>query len=185
MAARLVVDAVTREFQKIKQLADRAIGQLSDAHLHVRLDAEANSVAMLMAHLAGNMRSRWTDFLTTDGEKPWRNRDAEFEPPASDRATLTAAWEDGWHTLFAALDGLADDDLERPVTIRGEQQTVIAALLRQVSHYGGHAHQIVLLGKHLRGPDWTVLSIRRGESATYAEATRRAAEATGRDAAHT
>lgn len=175
MAGRLVVDAVIREFQKTKQLADRAIGQLSDQDLHVRLDAEANSVAMLMAHMAGNMRSRWTDFLTSDGEKPWRNRDAEFEPPTADRAALTAAWEEGWRTLFSALDGLTDADLERPVTIRGEQQPVIAALLRQVSHYGGHTHQIVLLGKHVRGPAWTVLSIKRGESQAYTEATRRAA----------
>lgn len=176
----MVVEAVVHEFRKTKQLADRAIGQLSDADLHVRLDAEANSVAMLMAHMAGNMRSRWTDFLTSDGEKPWRNRDAEFEPPVTDRATLTAAWEEGWRTLFAALDGLTDADLERPVTIRGEQQPVIAALLRQVSHYGGHAHQIVLLGKHLRGPAWTVLSITRGASQAYTEASRSAAEATRR-----
>lgn len=172
----MVIDAVVREFHKIKQLADRAIAQLSDEELHAQIDADANSVAMLMAHMAGNMRSRWTDFLTSDGEKPWRNRDAEFEPSAADRAALLASWEDGWRVLFAALAPLTDADLPRTVTIRGEAQTVVAALLRQVSHYGGHAHQIVLLAKHLKGAAWTVLSIPRGQSAAHNEATRRAAE---------
>jgi hypothetical protein len=172
----MVIEAIVAEFRKIKQLADRAIAQLSDAELHQRLDDEANSVAMLMAHMAGNMRSRWTDFLTSDGEKPWRQRDAEFEPPAIAREALTAAWEAGWQTVFDALTPLTDADLTRTVTIRGESLTVLAAALRQVSHYAGHTHQIVLLGKHLRGPAWAVLSIPRGQSATYTADTRRAAE---------
>lgn len=163
----MVVPTLVREFQKIKQLADRAIAQLDDAEVGVRLDAEANSVAMLMAHMAGNMRSRWTDFLTTDGEKPWRNRDAEFEPAGATREALTRDWESGWQTLFAALEALTDSDLERLVTIRGEAQTALAAALRQVSHYAGHAHQIVLIAKHLKGDAWTVLSIPRGQSAAY------------------
>ena len=103
----MVVATLTREFLKVKALADGAIAQLDDAQLHARIDPEANSVAMLMHHLAGNMQSRWTDFLTSDGEKPWRQRDAEFEPPPGDRAALLASWEAGWTTLFAALDGLA------------------------------------------------------------------------------
>jgi Protein of unknown function (DUF1572) len=163
----MVVRSLIREFRKTKQLADLAIAQLDDEQLQARLDPEANSVAVLMAHLAGNMRSRWTDFLTSDGEKPWRNRDAEFEPSSATREALLRDWESGWQTLFAALDGLTDDDLGRTVTIRGEAQTALAAALRQVSHYAGHAHQIVLLAKHFKGDSWAVLSIPRGQSAAY------------------
>ncbi len=164
----MVVATIIGEFRRTRELADRAIAQLSDDQLHARLDAEANSVAMLMAHMAGNMRSRWTDFLTTDGEKPWRARDTEFEPPPLSREALTAAWEAGWQQLFDTLGTLSDDDLGRTVTIRGEPLTALAALLRQVSHYGGHTHQIVLLGKHLAGAGWSVLSIPRGQSAAAA-----------------
>ena len=117
------------------------------------------------------MRSRWTDFLTTDGEKPWRTRDAEFEPPPLARGDLVASWEAGWQVLFDTLAGLTDDDLTRPIMIRGEAQTALAAMLRQVSHYAGHAHQIVLLAKHLKGAEWTVLSIPRGGSAAYTAAS--------------
>ncbi|MBP7778900.1 MAG: DUF1572 family protein [Acidobacteria bacterium] len=170
----MVVATITGEFRKTKGLADRAIAQLTDDQLHARLDAEANSVAMLMAHMAGNMRSRWTDFLTTDGEKSWRTRDAEFDPPALARAELLASWEAGWQVLFDTLATLSDADLARTVTIRGEGQTALAAILRQVSHYGGHAHQIVLLAKHLTGAAWTVLSIPRGQSAAYTAASRAA-----------
>lgn len=174
MAGRLVVDAFEREFQKTRQLCDRSIAQLSEAQLHTRLDAEANSVAMLMGHLAGNMRSRWTDFLTSDGEKPWRQRDAEFEPPALDHAALMASWQSGWQVLFDTLATLTDDDLTRTITIRGEGQSVLSALTRQLAHYAGHAYQIVLVAKHLRGDAWDVLSIPRGQSAAY-EAKLRAA----------
>jgi uncharacterized damage-inducible protein DinB len=174
MAGRLVVDAFVREFQKTRQLCDRSIAQLSTEQLHARLDAEANSVAMLMQHLAGNMRSRWTDFLTTDGEKPWRQRDAEFEPPALDHAALMASWQSGWQVLFDTLATLTDDDLARTITIRGEGQSVLTALTRQLAHYAGHAYQIVLVAKHLKGDAWDVLSIPRGQSASY-EAKLRAA----------
>jgi hypothetical protein len=177
MAGRLVVDAFTREFQKTRQLSERAIAQLSDAQLHTRLDAEANSVAMLMQHLAGNMRSRWTDFLTTDGEKPWRQRDAEFEPPVLTRDALMVSWQSGWQTLFDTLATLTDDDLTRTVTIRGEGQPVLAALTRQLAHYAGHAYQIVLVAKHLKGEAWDVLSIARGQSAAYTAATKASAGA--------
>lgn len=177
MAGRLVVDAFAREFQKTRQLSERAIAQLSDAQLHTRLDAEANSVAMLMQHMAGNMRSRWTDFLTTDGEKPWRLRDAEFEPPVLTREALIASWQSGWQTLFDTLATLTDDDLTRTVTIRGEGQPVLAALTRQLAHYAGHAYQIVLIAKHLKGDAWDVLSIARGQSAAYTAATKASAGA--------
>ena len=172
MGAPMVVSTFVREFQKTKQLADRAIAQLTDAQLQARLDDDGNSVAMLMQHVAGNLRSRWTDFLTSDGEKPWRNRDAEFEPPAGTRAELLASWEQGWAVLFATLDGLTDDDLPRTVTIRSEGQTVLAALARQLGHYAGHAYQIVFLAKHLQGPAWTTLSIARGQSSAYTDALR-------------
>lgn len=173
----MVVDAFVQEFRKTRQLTDRAVAQLDDAQLHVRLDAEANSVAVLMQHMAGNMRSRWTEFLTSDGEKPWRQRDLEFEPPALDRAALLASWESGWQTLFDALAGLTDDDLGRTVTIRGEGQSVLSALTRQLAHYAGHAYQIVLLAKHVKGDDWTVLSIPRGQSDAFTAKTRKAAGA--------
>lgn len=163
----MIVAAFTQEFGKIRRLADRAVAQLDDAELHALIDPEANSVAVLMQHMAGNMRSRWTDFLTADGEKPWRHRDTEFEPFAGSRAELLASWESGWRTLFDALAGLSDDDLARLVTIRGERQSVLTALARQLSHYAGHAYQIVLVAKHLKGDRWDVLSIPRGQSDAY------------------
>lgn len=172
MGAQVVVSTFVCELQKAKQLADRAVAPLTDAQLHVRLDAGCNSVAVLMQHVAGNLRSRWTDFLTSDGEKPWRNRDAEFEPPVVTRAELLASWEQSWAVIFATLDGLTDDDLARTVTIRGEGQTVVAALARQLSHYAGHAYQIVFLAKHLQGSAWITLSIARGQSSAYTDALR-------------
>jgi hypothetical protein len=165
----MVITTLAAEFRKVKALADAAIAQLDDDQLHARLDAEANSVAMLMQHLAGNMQSRWTDFLTSDGEKPWRQRDQEFEAPGGGRQDLMARWEAGWATLFAALDGLSDTDLDRHVVIRGESPTVLAAIARQLAHYAGHVHQIVLLAKHLRGTEWRVLSIPRGQSQAYTD----------------
>mgnify|MGYP000892160066 CR=1 FL=1 len=163
----MVVATLTQEFRKVRTLADAAIAQLDDAQLNLQIDPEANSVAMLMQHMAGNMRSRWTDFLTSDGEKPWRNRDAEFETPGLDRAELLASWESGWTTLFDALGALTDADLERTVTIRSEGQSVMTALARQLSHYAGHAYQIVLLAKHLKGDAWAVLTIPRGQSSAF------------------
>jgi uncharacterized damage-inducible protein DinB len=165
----MVVTTLAAEFRSLKALADAALAQLDDDQLHARLDAEANSVAMLVQHLSGNMRSRWTDFLTSDGEKPWRERDREFEAPGGDRQDLLTRWEAGWGTLFAALDGLSDADLDRRVVIRGESPTVLAAIARQLAHYAGHVHQIVLLAKHLRGPAWRVLSIPRGQSQAFTD----------------
>ena len=175
----MIVATLAAEFRKVKALADAAIAQLDDDRLHAQLDPEANSVAMLMRHLAGNMQSRWTDFLTTDGEKPWRRRDEEFEPPAASRAQLLQTWEAGWATLFTALDGLRDADLDRSVSIRGESQTALAAIARQLAHYAGHAHQIVLLAKHLCGPDWRVLSIPRGQSQAYTDRLKPSSPAPG------
>ena len=155
------------ELQKIKKLADKSIEQLSDAQLHVAIDPEANSVAVLMRHMAGNMRSRWIKFLTSDGEKPDRMRDREFEDPGQSRAELIAEWEHGWQSVFDALTPLTDADLQRTVMIRGEAHTVYKAISRQIAHYAGHAYQILLLAKHLQGPKWKTLSIPRGQSEEF------------------
>lgn len=162
-----ILAAVIDEFQKIKKLADKSIEQLSDAQLHLTLDAEANSVAVLMRHMAGNMRSRWVNFLTSDGEKPDRMRDREFEDPQQSRAELLAEWEHGWQCLFDAITPLTDADLRRTVVIRGEPHSVYKAMSRQVAHYAGHAYQILLLAKHLSGPNWKTLSIPRGQSEEF------------------
>jgi len=155
------------ELQKIKKLADKSIEQLSDEQLHVAIDPEANSVAVLMRHMAGNMRSRWIKFLTSDGEKPDRMRDREFEDPGQSRAELIAEWEHGWQSVFDALTPLTDADLQRTVMIRGEAHTVYKAISRQIAHYAGHAYQILLLAKHLQGPKWKTLSIPRGQSEEF------------------
>jgi len=155
------------EFRHQRTLAERAIAQLEPAQLHAVLHEDGNSIAVVMKHMAGNMVSRWTDFLTTDGEKPWRNRDGEFVDDFASRAQLDAHWERGWATLFATLESLSDADLDRTVTIRGEPHTVARALLRQVGHYGYHVGQIVAQARALRGRDWQSLSIPRGGSDAY------------------
>jgi hypothetical protein len=173
------MDVARDEMQKIKNLSDKAIAQLDDGQLWEKLDPEANSVAVLMRHMAGNMRSRWTDFLTSDGEKPDRHRDQEFDDAIRDRAALLAEWEDGWQRVFAALAPLTDADLQRVVVIREEPHSVIRAITRQISHYAGHAYQILLLAKHLKGAGWKTLSIPRGESEEFNRqmiAKRRAAQ---------
>lgn len=162
-----ILDAVLDEFHKIKKLADKAIAQLTDEQLHVKIDEESNSVAVLMRHMAGNMRSRWTDLLTSDGEKTDRHRDREFEDIPMTRADLLAEWEAGWTCLFDALAPLTDADLQRTVIIRAEPHSVYKALSRQVAHYAGHAYQILFLGKHLKGSAWTTLSVPRGQSEQF------------------
>ena len=158
---------VLDEFQKIKKLADKAIEQLSDEDLRASIDAESNSVAVIMRHMAGNMRSRWVDFLVADGEKPTRMRDTEFEEPPGARADILADWENGWKAVFDALTPLTDADLQRTVVIRGEPHSVYKAISRQVAHYAGHAYQIVFLAKHLKGAEWKTLSIPRGQSEEF------------------
>jgi hypothetical protein len=160
------LEALRFEFRRIKSLGDRGLGQVRDAAaLEHRLDPESNSIGILVRHLRGNMRSRWTDFLTSDGEKAGRNREAEFDTNVRmSRQELTEAWEEGWGYLFGALDSLGGGDLLTTVRIRGEELSVVEALIRQLSHYAYHVGQIVLLAKHLAGPAWTSLSIPRGES---------------------
>ncbi|MDA0205470.1 MAG: DUF1572 domain-containing protein [Acidobacteria bacterium] len=154
-------------FRYYKSLADRALAQVPDEHLFTTLDGEANSIAITVKHIAGNMRSRWTDFLTSDGEKPYRDRDSEFVDPPDTRADLIELWEDGWSRLFAALEPLTDEDLGRTITIRAEPHSVTQAINRQVAHYSYHVGQIVLLAKHFVGPDWKSLSVPRNQSAAF------------------
>lgn len=154
-------------FRYYKKLADRAMEQVRDEDLFAVLDGESNSVAVIAKHMAGNMRSRWTDFLTSDGEKPARDRDSEFVDPPATRAGLREMWEDGWACLFGALEPLADADLERTVTIRGEPHSVMQAINRQVAHYSYHVGQMVLLAKHFAGERWESLSVPRNKSAEF------------------
>jgi hypothetical protein len=157
-----------RELRKYRTMAEEALAQVPEARWFDRLDGEANSLAVVMKHLAGNMRSRWTDFLTADGEKPDRDRDGEFErEPGDTSATIRARWDDGWRRLFAAVDALVPADLARSVRIRGEAHTVMQAVQRQLTHYAYHVGQIVLLAKHAAGPAWQTLSIPRGRSRDF------------------
>jgi hypothetical protein len=154
-------------FRQYKRFADRAIEQLSDDQLYATLDPESNSIAIIMKHIAGNMRSRWRDFLTSDGEKPDRNRDTEFEAPPATRAELLAMWEEGWRLLFAALEPLGDADLARTVMIRTEPHSVMQAINRQMAHYSQHIGQIILLAKHFAGASWKTLTVPRKKSAEF------------------
>jgi hypothetical protein len=153
--------------ESLKTLGEQALARLDDADMAKSLDPESNSVAVLVQHIAGNMRSRWTDFLTTDGEKPDRRRDTEFEPGLTTTPQLMQRWESGWACLFGALDALKPDDLTRTVLIRGESLTVVDAINRQLVHYGQHVGQIVYLAKHFKWQTWESLSVprRRGKSA--------------------
>ena len=161
------LDQSRKVFCSQKDLADKAIDQLSDAELLWQPDDESNSVAINMKHLAGNMISRWTDFLTTDGEKTDRNRDGEFEINEDDITSLRAYWERGYSVFFKSVNMLTEDDLLKTVTIRNEPHSVIQAIQRQVSHYAYHVGQIVALAKHINGDDWKTLSIPRGRSEEF------------------
>lgn len=154
-------------FRYYKNLAEKAMAQVTDEELVAVLDGEMNSIAIIVKHMAGNMRSRWTDFLTSDGEKPDRNRDAEFVDPPLTRQALLALWEEGWQCIFRALEPLSDQDLERTVTIRGEAHSVMQTINRQVAHYSYHCGQIVLLAKHFKHNEWQSLSIPRRRSADF------------------
>ena len=156
-----------REFSRLKRLADAALKQIDDRDF-TRAPGHDNSVAVMVKHLAGNMRSRWRDFLSTDGEKPDRHRDQEFEITDQDtRSRLIARWDEAWNLLFDALRSLSDDDLDRTITIRGEPLTVVQAIHRQLTHYAYHVGQIVFLAKHFAGARWKSLSIPKGESETF------------------
>src|SRR5688572_6546418 len=172
IAAHYLAD-VLKSFRKTKTLAERAAAQLDDAEFFRAIDEESNSVALIMKHMSGNMRSRWTDFLTTDGEKPDRDRESEFvNAEGEDRSSVMERWEAGWRCVFDAIGPLTPGDLLRTVTIRHEPHTVMAAINRQVEHYAHHGGQIVFLAKHLRSRGWKTLSIPRGGAAGFNEKMR-------------
>ena len=154
-------------FRYYKKLAERAMEQVTDEQLVAVLDDEMNSIALIVKHLTGNMRSRWRDFLISDGEKPDRYRDTEFENPSATRVELIERWEEGWNFVFAALEPLSDADLERTVEIRGEPHSVMQAINRQIAHYAYHCGQIVFLAKHLQAKQWKSLSVPRGQSEVF------------------
>lgn len=168
--ALVLPDAIT-VFRSQKELAERAMAQVTDDHLHIALDPNTNSIAIIVQHLAGNMVSRWTDFLTSDGEKPDRDRDAEFIDRLASRSDLMARWEHGWSVLFATLASLTVADLGRTITVRGEPHSVSLAINRQLSHYGYHVGQIVMIARILARGKWTTLTIPRGQSQQYNQRT--------------
>src|SRR5205823_2947744 len=154
-------------FRYYKKLAEGAMDQVTDAQLFEALDEEMNSIAIIAKHMAGNMRSRWTDFLTSDGEKPNRNRDSEFVEPPTTRAELLKMWNEDWERVFKALEPLTDSDLERKITIRGEPHSVMQAINRQIAHYAYHVGQIGFLAKHFKGSDWKSLSVPKNKSGEF------------------
>ena len=162
-----------------KHLAERAISQATEPQLYHLLDEDANSIAIVMQHMAGNMKSRWTNFLSEDGEKPWRNRDSEFEQPPATKQALLQLWEEGWNCTFQALESLTDADLGRTVTIRGEVHSVMQSINRQIAHYAYHCGQIVLLAKHFQHSQWASLTVPKGKSEEF-NAKVRAREASQR-----
>jgi Protein of unknown function (DUF1572) len=166
--AKQYLDDALSSFRAYKKLAENAIEQVNDEEFFITLDAEANSIALIMKHIAGNLMSRWTDFLTADGEKPDRNRDAEFVIEADNgKQALLAYWERGWQTLFSALEPLQPADFERTVRIRGQEHTIVQAINRQLTHYSYHIGQIVFLAKHFRSVEWKSLSVPKNRSAEF------------------
>jgi hypothetical protein len=156
-----------QQFNYYKQLGEKTFAQLEDEQLFQRSDPEANSIGIIVQHLWGNMRSRWTDFLTGDGEKEWRQRDAEFEDLIADRATMMLRWNEGWQCVFDALSTLSTDNFDTTIHIRAQAHTITDAVNRQLCHYAYHVGQIVLLGRMLKGPGWSSLSIPRNGSSEF------------------
>lgn len=158
---------VKERFRSVKELGDMTIQQLSEDDIHWSLNNSSNSIAIIVKHLSGNMISRWTDFLTTDGEKTTRNRDQEFENNISSKLEMISTWESGWNILFKTIDHLVEEDLLKNVYIRGESHTVIDAIERQMAHYAYHIGQIVYVSKQIKDREWESLSIPRGKSEEY------------------
>ncbi len=165
--ADALLDAIINTFEANKRLADRAVEQVPDDKLHVALDAHTNSIAVIMKHVAGNLLSRWTEFLTTDGEKPWRNRDGEFQQPFGSRTEMLEHWDRGWSCLLTALRSLRPEDLEKTVAIRGEPHSVPLALERSLGHTCYHIGQIVQVARIHAGEKWNTLTIPRGGSEQF------------------
>ena len=161
------LESARRQFNMYRHLGEKAMEQMPDEALNWQPNEESNSVVTIVRHLWGNMLSRWTDFLTTDGEKPSRNRDAEFDTSATSRAAMMQEWHAGWECLFDALASITDDDLERIIYIRNDGLTVLEAINRQISHYSYHVGQIVYIAKMMAKGDWQTLSIARNKSQDY------------------
>lgn len=161
------IRSARKEFMRYKQMGEKTFAQLNDAQLLHTFSPEDNSIAQITKHIVGNMKSRWTNFLTEDGEKPWRNRDSEFEQPYASKEELLSAWDSGWKLVFAALDGIHTQNFNTPVYIRKEPHSVMAAIHRQLAHYASHVGQIVYLGKSIKGDAWESLSIPKGESEAF------------------
>jgi hypothetical protein len=156
------LQSIIKLFGYYKSLGDKTFDQLTNEELQWRPNEASNSIALIVHHLSGNMLSRWTDFLTSDGEKPWRDREAEFEMGYNDKQSMVDAWNKGWSCLFATLEGLKEEDLEKIIYIRNEGQTVVEAIHRQLAHYSSHVGQIMFIGKQIKGDDWKSLSISKG-----------------------
>ncbi|WP_413669226.1 DUF1572 family protein [Mucilaginibacter sp. Mucisp86] len=161
------LNSIKKQFAYYKSLGEKTFEQLNDEQLHWQYNLESNSVAMIVNHMAGNMISRWTDIFTTDGEKPTRNREAEFAPSSTTRQTVLDTWEQGWKCLFGTLNKLTADDLSKIIYIRNQGHTVMEAINRQLAHYPYHVGQIVFLGKMLCNENWHSLSIPKGQSESY------------------
>ncbi len=167
LLAKHYLEDALGSFRAYKKLAEKALDQLSDEEFFKTLDEEGNSIAVMMKHIAGNSLSRWTDFLTSDGEKPNRNRDMEFVIEWTDKKQVVEYWEKGWQCLFSTLESLRTEDFERKVMIRSQEHTIVQAINRQLTHYAYHIGQIVFLAKHFRASDWHSLSIPRNKSGTF------------------
>jgi len=161
------LSSVRKQFEYYKLLGERTFAQLEDADLFYQPNEASNSIAVIVKHLWGNMLSRWTDFLTSDGEKEWRERDAEFEPTIQTRAELIEKWDEGWQVLFAAIDSINDDNYETTIYIRNMGHTVVEAINRQLVHYTYHIGQITYLGRLIKNEEWQSLSIPKGDSKVY------------------
>ncbi len=161
------IETIAKRFISYRELGEKAINQLDDKQIHWKHNENDNTIYIIVKHLHGNMLSRFTDFLVSDGEKPWRKRDDEFEDDQADKNRLFTLWNDGWNCLIHTLDTLTDQDLQKIIVIRGEKLTVMDALIRQVAHYASHVGQIVYIAKTIKGSDWQNLSVPRGGSGKY------------------
>ncbi len=161
------LQSTTKQFEYYKVLGEKTIEQLDDQQLFWQYNDASNSIAIMVNHLWGNMMSRWTDFLNTDGEKPWRERDMEFESVIQTREQLWAKWNEGWACLFEALDSIHKDNFDQKIYIRNQEHTITDAINRQLAHYAYHVGQMVYVGRMLKGKDWTSLSIPKGKSAEF------------------
>lgn len=161
------LESIIKQFQYYKLLGDKAFAQLNHEELHKEFAEDSNSISIIVKHISGNMLSRWTNFITEDGEKTWRHRDAEFEDTYTTKDELLNAWNKGWECLFDAITQLKDDQLEQLIYIRNQGHTVTEAINRQLSHYAYHIGQIVFLGKLIKGKEWQSLSIPKGKSLDY------------------